>query len=379
MDYALPLLAAADTALYHLMLLFGLRPGAIAGHSTAQDLALGAAANADTLTPETIRGATTVEDRLIEQWVRDLVPAARLLSVGASTPERVAALAAASGGALRVAMDNCPNQVVLCGGPEAVDRARATLEAEGALCQFLPFDRAYHTEWYRPVCDRLDTITGGYEHLVPRIPFYCTTTGQRAPADPAALRRLMIDQWAEPIRFRETIETMYADGARLFLEVGPRGNLTGFVDDILAGRDYAAIPLDLPSRGGIEQLLHALARLCAHGITPDTTPLFARRQPAPIGDAPSGGRPDNAPKRRPLKLKMDIPSLSLAPEDTPGLRQAILGSLAAPRDPAAAPLPPPAGGTAAEEILRSHQDTMRRILDAHQSVMRAATRGGTAS
>jgi acyl transferase domain-containing protein len=46
----------------------------------------------------------------------------------------------------------------------------------------------------------------------------------------------MIDQWAEPIRFRETIETMYADGVRVFLEVGPRGNLTGFVDDILAGR-----------------------------------------------------------------------------------------------------------------------------------------------
>ncbi len=374
MDYALPLVAAADTALYHLMLLLGIRPDALAGHSTAQDLALGAAALADRLTPETILAATPVENRVLEQWVRDLVPAARLLSVGASTPERVAALAAASGGALRVAMDNCPNQVVLCGGPEAVEQARATLEAEGALCQFLPFDRAYHTDWYRPVCERLDTRTGGYEHLVPRIPFYCTTTGRRAPADPAALRRLMIDQWAEPIRFRETIETMHAEGARLFLEVGPRGNLTGFVEDILAGRDYAAIPLDLPSRGGLEQLLHALARLCAHGVTPDTTPLFARRHAARLGKTPPAGAPDKTPKRRAVKLKMDIPTLDLAPDDCRDLRQAILGALAAPAN-GVPPVPPPAGGTGAEDILRSHRDTMRRILDAHHAVMRAAAQG----
>jgi acyl transferase domain-containing protein len=367
MEYALPLIATADSALFHLLLVLGVRPQAIAGHSTAQDLALEAAAFADRIAPDNVMDQPVIEDRVIEQWVRDLIPPARLLSVGASDPGRVAALAAESAGALHVAMDNCPNQVVLCGDAEAIEKARATLEAEGALCQFLPFDRGYHTPLYRPICDRLERTAGTYEDRVPRIPVYCTTTGKRLPETPAEIRRLMIDQWAEPIRFRETIEAMYADGVRVFLEVGPRGNLTGFVDDILAGHDYAAIPCNLASRGGLLQWHHALAQLCAQGASVKLDRLYAGRGctslPLDEGAAPPAAP---APRRQPLKLKMDIPLVTLDDADRQTLRAALVTALGG-----AGSAPP-----TVDPLLQTHLRMMNQLAAVHEEVMQAALGSG---
>ncbi len=373
MEYALPLVTAADSALYHLLLVLGVRPQAIAGHSTAQDLALEAAAFADRVTPDNVMDQPVIEDRVIEQWVRDLVPPARLLSVGASDPARVAALAADSGGELFVAMDNCPNQIVLCGGADAIEKARAALEAEGALCRFLPFDRGYHTPMYRPICERLAETAGTYEDRIPRIPMYCTTTGQRLPEDPAAIRRIMIDQWADPIRFRETIERMYADGARVFVEVGPRGNLTGFVDDILAGREYAAVPCDLPSRAGLRQLHHALALLCTHGVPVNLDRLYAGRgcvRLSPDEDAAMPAAP--ASRRRPLKLKMDIPLITLDEADRRTLRSALAAALGgAASGPASGPSSDALAPRPDDPLLQAHLRAMERFAAAHEEVMRA--------
>lgn len=364
-DYALPLITAADSALYHLLLLLGVTPQAIAGHSMAQDLALEASASSDSLTGENIMDGPVIENRVIEQWVRDLVPPAQLLSVGASDPARLAALAAGSAGALHVAMDNCPNQVVLCGSPDAIAAARTTLEAEGALCQLLSFDRGYHTPLYRPICDRLEQTAGTYEALIPKIPVYGTTTGKRLPDTPSEIRRIMIDQWAEPIRFRETIETMYADGVRVFLEVGPRGNLTGFVDDILTGRDCAAIPCNLASRGGLLQLHHALAQLCAHGVPVNLDRLYSHRHPSRL---PLAGDPDSKPaapaRRRPIKLKMDVPVITLNEADRILLRDSLataLGGVPAPPVPAIVPPGSP--------VMQTHLHTMDQILSTHEDIM----------
>jgi malonyl CoA-acyl carrier protein transacylase len=52
---------------------------------------------------------------------------------------------AAAGGAVAVAMDNCPHQIVVCADEDAMQPARRALEQAGAICQPLPFGRAYHT------------------------------------------------------------------------------------------------------------------------------------------------------------------------------------------------------------------------------------------
>ena len=82
---------------------------------------------------------------------------------------------------------------------------------------------------------------------------------------PAGVRKLAAAQWSQTVRFRETIEQMVADGVGCFVEVGPSGNLTAFVNDIPAGKAQTAIASNLRRRDGVEQLLTVLAQLYASG------------------------------------------------------------------------------------------------------------------
>src|SRR3546814_3336763 len=56
-------------------------------------------------------------------------------------------------GQMHLAMDNCPNQLVLFGPHEEAAKLHERLRGEGAICQELPFGRAYHTALFKPLAD----------------------------------------------------------------------------------------------------------------------------------------------------------------------------------------------------------------------------------
>ncbi len=114
----------------------------------------------------------------------------------------------------------------------------------------------------------------------PSVPIYSCATHVRMPDDPEAIRQLAIAQWTRTVAFRETIETMHADGLRLFIDVGARGNLAGFVEDILRGKPAFAIAANLPRRGGLTQLNHLVAATFAQGASLNTDYLYTRRRPS---------------------------------------------------------------------------------------------------
>lgn len=348
--HAVTLVLTADSAIMHLLLRLGLRPDAMAGHSTAQDLAIEAASFLDDLADQGAGWRPVLEDRILRDSIRAEVPAARLMSVGACDYRAVHALADGSGGRLFVAMDNCPNQVVLCGDPDAIGEARASLSADGAVCLDLPFDRGYHTPLYRNVCRQLEAYAplSFYEELQPRIAAYCTSTGTLFPDRPEEIRRLLIDQWAEPVRFRETIETMYADGIRIFVESGPRGNLTSFVRDTLADRPHLAVPADIMNRAGMTQLNHLLAVLAAHGMACRRNALYERRACRPVEAVTRGD------KHR-MSLRFDVPLPRLDEESRSMLT----------RHGTAAAHPP-----ASAEAVIQHIKTMEQFLSTEEQMMK---------
>src|SRR5262249_51788801 len=151
---------------------------------------------------------------------------------------------------------------------------------------------------------------------------------------------------------------------RLFVEVGPRGNLTAFVDDVLARQRYAAIPANVLRRSGITQLHHLLGQLAAHGVRPTFTPLYSRRR---LG---SFELTEAAPPRRtralgPVKIPTGASEIRLSPEVVALIRRAGEGTAPAraqaastepsapsslprkaPAEPAAAPRAEPAAASA---------------------------------
>lgn len=50
--------------------------------------------------------------------------------------------------------------------------------------------------------------------------------------DPQQIKKNLIDQLTAPVRWRQTVENMFADGARDFVELGPGNVLQGLVKKI---------------------------------------------------------------------------------------------------------------------------------------------------
>jgi phosphopantetheinyl transferase (holo-ACP synthase) len=204
------------------------------------------------------------------------------------------------------------------------------LSAQGAICQRLPFSRAYHTPLYEAVRAELREFYEKLNFSRPVIDVYSCATAAKMPYDPQAIRELALEQWVRRVRFRETIEAMYADGFRVFVEVGPRGNLTGFVEDILRGRAHVAVAANSARRSGITQLHHTLGLLVAHGMELELDSLYADRglrmlEPAAVWGGQSvrlNGKPGKPLALGLPLLEIERPSATISSDSTPATGEA---------------------------------------------------------
>jgi malonyl CoA-acyl carrier protein transacylase/phosphopantetheinyl transferase (holo-ACP synthase) len=266
----------ANWGVYHIVRQM-IQADAFAGHSAGEISALAAAGCLeadDFLFAQLLVLGHDLQQQEDEGTVADTV----LLAAGAGR-QALAEVIEQAGPAVCLAMDNCPHQTVAAGPPEAMAAVEARLRARGVVCERLPFRRPYHTPLFEPL---LDPIARMYEALPvrpARKPVYSCATGQPFPDDPESIRSLAVAHWASRVEFTRMIEAMYADGVRLFVESGPRGNLTAFVADILRGRPFAALAGNLQRRSGPTQLNHLAGQLAAHHVPLDLDCLYRHRDP----------------------------------------------------------------------------------------------------
>jgi acyl transferase domain-containing protein/phosphopantetheinyl transferase (holo-ACP synthase) len=164
-----------------------------------------------------------------------------------------------------VSHDNCPHQSILCGHSDEIGEALTRLRADRVLGQALEYPRGgFHTEAFR---DYLPPYREALERLPmtpPRIPLWSATTCDHYPHEPAAIRELALDHIVQPVRFRELVLKLYESGVRGFVQIGT-GNLVGFIDDVLRGKDYLAIPVNTPRMSGMQALRRTIAALFVEG------------------------------------------------------------------------------------------------------------------
>jgi malonyl CoA-acyl carrier protein transacylase len=253
----------ADLAVTKVLYNLRLPIAAVAGHSAGELAALLASG---AMNSQAILGPRLAEIMDLMQRQEDEAggPDVALLAIGAGkavVEENAVAL-----GPVVVAMDNCPHQCVAVGAANHVQALETALLARGLVCERLPFRRPYHTPLFEPWMGPFRALFADVPFAAPHTPVYCCSTGSLFPSEPDAIRALAVNHWVNPVEFARMIETMYADGARIFVEAGPRGNLSAFVEDILRGKPFAAVPANVPRRSGPTQINHLIAQLAAHHV-----------------------------------------------------------------------------------------------------------------
>jgi acyl transferase domain-containing protein len=362
MDAGAEAVYAANQALWALLEQFGLKPHAFVGHSTGEHSALLAAGAVIAQTREEHFRYILGVNEVFEELNRlGRISGGILLAVAGADRAVLDSLAARRDD-LHIALDNCPHQVVLCGTEPAIAEVLTVLAETTAVCQRLPLGRAYHTPLFAEFSAGLKRHFNLMKVSAPRVDLYSCVTASRYPDDPEQIRELAASQWSRSVRFRETVNAMYRDGVRLFVECGARGNLTAFVHDILRGRRHAAIPINVQNRSGLRQLQYLLGRLAAQGVDLNLNRLYAGRLSADSAPVRASGR-DSLPIRtgiQPLRLPADF---------------AVADRLPAPRQQAD-PLSPRSVAAASPSdrvspVVQQHFIHMQQLVASQQEVMQA--------
>ena len=127
---------------------------------------------------------------------------------------------------------NCPNQLVISGSKDAIDRACNELKEVGAKrALVLPVGGAFHSPLMEPAKKRLASAVENTIFKTPSCAVYqnvCAT----AIFDSEKLKANLISQLTAPVYWTQTIKQMILDGATRFTEVGPGKVLQGLVKKI---------------------------------------------------------------------------------------------------------------------------------------------------
>jgi [acyl-carrier-protein] S-malonyltransferase len=127
---------------------------------------------------------------------------------------------------------NCPGQLVISGSNKGIDIACERLKAAGAKRALkLPVGGAFHSPLMEPAKEELAQAIMSTNFHRPSCPVYQNVVA-KAVTDPEEIKQNLIDQLTGPVRWTQTIESMIADGASSFTEVGPGKVLQGLISKI---------------------------------------------------------------------------------------------------------------------------------------------------
>jgi [acyl-carrier-protein] S-malonyltransferase len=136
-------------------------------------------------------------------------------------------------GVCQVANDNAPGQIVISGARLAVERAVEAAQALGVKrAILLPVSGPFHSALMQPAAQDLAAALTQIELAPPSRPIVCNVTAH-AETDPAALKRLLVEQMTARVRWRESVEWMAESGVTRFVEIGAGKVLTGLAKRIV--------------------------------------------------------------------------------------------------------------------------------------------------
>jgi len=284
---AQPTLGIAGLAVNDLLGRAGIVPDMLAGHSYGELVALCAAGVFD---PESLLDLS----------------ARRAAAILASTGADPGAMAAVSSGGEKVervlhdlglaeqvvvANHNAPEQTVISGPTEAIELAVRRLRDTGISATRIPVACAFHSPLVADSSRIFADVLAEAPMRAPEIAVYANRTTLGYPDEPALIKAELAAQLASPVRFAEEIESMYAAGARVFVEVGPGSVLTKLVGKILGDRQHRAIATQPSRRGDLHGFLLALAQLATSGVDIRTAWLVNGRGAVDLDQAADTKRP----------------------------------------------------------------------------------------
>jgi polyketide synthase 5 len=267
-DRVQPTLFAMQVALAATMRSYGIRPGAVIGHSLGESAAA------------VVAGALSLEDgvRVIcrrSGLMTRIAGAGSMASVELAAQQVLSELTARGVNDAVVAVVASPQSTVIGGATETVRELVAAWEQREVMAREVAVDVASHSPQVDPILDDLYNALADIEPLTPEVPYYSATS-----FDPREEPYCDAGYWADnlrhTVRFSAAVQAALEDGFRVFGELSPHPLLTHAVDQTARSLDIsvaalAAMRREQPLPHGMRGLL---GDLYATGAAVDFSVLY---------------------------------------------------------------------------------------------------------
>lgn len=212
-------------------LLENVSPNMVAGHSLGEFSAL--VANKTLLFEDALLLVSKRAKAM--QKACELVPST-MAAVLALDDDKVVAICAEvqneTGEIVVAANFNCPGQLVISGSMKGVEIACEKMKAAGAKrALLLPVGGAFHSPLMQPAKEELAAAIEATTFYNPICPVYQNIVA-KAVSDPNEIKTNLINQLTGAVKWTQLVQSMVADGATHFTEVGPGKVLQGLVSKI---------------------------------------------------------------------------------------------------------------------------------------------------
>lgn len=206
----------------------GRRASYLAGHSLGEYNALLAAGVFDFLT-----GLKLVKRRgeLMSEVKNGGMGA--VIGLGAAV---IAKVIEDNGLGIDVANFNSPEQTVVSGPIDEIERAGALFDTAGARAYVrLPVSAAFHSRNMAKVAKVFADYLAPMTFAAPNVPVIANATAQPYPTDDASdsIKALLTRQIESPVQWRQSIRSLLGRGVSEFVELGPGHVLTSLVQQVV--------------------------------------------------------------------------------------------------------------------------------------------------
>jgi malonyl CoA-acyl carrier protein transacylase len=258
-----PAILALNVAITKVLDQLGLKASAVLGHSLGEYAACveaGVFSFEDALLAVAARGS--------EMTAVSLEDTGKMATVFAAH-EKTAEVLKEVDGYVICANLNSQKQTVISGASKAVHQAVDLFNERGIKSFEIPVSHAFHSKIVAAASEPLKRVLRNLEIGKPQIPVVSNVRSMVYPTDDnykETIVDILGEQIYSPVEFVGNIQKMYELGVRVFVEIGPGWTLSKFVDDILEGKEIAAVYTNHRKKGEIEILGDVLSELTTLGV-----------------------------------------------------------------------------------------------------------------
>ena len=222
-----PSLFTMQVALAATMRSYGVRPGAVIGHSMGEVAAA------------VVAGALSLEDgvRVIcrrSRLMSTIAGSGAMASVELPAQQVVTELMSRGVDDVVVAVVASPQSTVIGGATQAIRDLVAAWEQRDVTAREVAVDVASHSPQVDPILDELSDLLTELNPMTPTVPFYSTTLFD--PRDkPVCDAWYWADNLRHMVRFAAAVQAALEDGYRVFGELAPHPLLTHAVEQTATG------------------------------------------------------------------------------------------------------------------------------------------------